>query len=124
MPNSNLGTITWSGSLRPNVKILAPRIRTAVGIYLNYQTPKVQDYMRGNAPWTDQTGNARNGLFAKYSSIEEGKQAIVVYHTMPYGIWLEVRWAGKYAIIHPTITKEGARVFAGLHGLLDRMVGV
>jgi len=27
----------------------------------------------------------------------------VVYHTMPYGLWLEVRWSGRYAIIGPTM---------------------
>lgn len=120
---SNLGTITWSGDLLKNAKKLAPKLDAAVGVYMQYQAPKVQDYMRGNARWQDQTGNARNGLFAKYSKTGGG-HTILVYHTVPYGIWLEVRWAGKYAIIHPTVTIEGRRVFEGLRGLLGKMVSI
>jgi hypothetical protein len=28
---------------------------------------------------------------------------LILLHSMPYGIWLEVRWSGRYAIIGPTM---------------------
>lgn len=73
----------------------------------------VQEYARENASWEDRTGDARSGLTA------EGRQrlttySIILYHTVDYGIWLEVRWDGKYAIILPTIEHMG-------HELMDRL---
>lgn len=61
-----------------------------------------------NAPWTDQTANARSGLHAKASSINGGESfELLLAHSVPYGIWLEVRWSGKYAIIMPTLNVIG-----------------
>ena len=60
-----------------------------------------ESQMRAKAPWTDRTGNARAGLRAVH--LDLGSQhAIVLYHTMPYGFWLEVAHDGKYAILGPT----------------------
>lgn len=97
------------------------------------EAQNVQDYARVNAKWTDQTGNARQGLFARHSTgggrnakgqfTGGGKSThnITLYHTMPYGIWLEVRWAGKYAIIVPTIQVEGARIMGNVNKLMAMM---
>lgn len=85
------------------------------------EAQNVQDAARTNASWTDRTGNARQGLFAKAQSGQRGGHSIVLYHTMPYGIWLEVRWAGKYAIIAPTIQSEGRRIMSNVNKLLAMM---
>lgn len=88
--------------------------------YFEYQETKVQDHMRSNAPWTDRTANARQGLFAK--AFQDGlNHGIVCYHTMPYGIWLEVKNNGQYAIIVPTIQVKGREVMAQMNRLLDKM---
>ena len=121
---ADLGTITWEGDLLLKAKGMSGRLNSAIGLYMHHQTPKVQDYMRSNARWQDRTGNARNGLFAKYVNISDDTFSIDLYHTMPYGIWLEVRWAGKYAIIFPTVQVEGQRIFEGLRGLLGKMVAL
>lgn len=63
-----------------------------------------QNHARTNAPWTDRTGNARQGLFAQPFSDNKSFE-IVLYHTMPYGIWLERRWGGRYSIIPDTVTR-------------------
>ena len=74
---------------------------------------KVQDYAQENAPWDDRTGDARQGLQAKgFQRLTS--YTIVLYHTVDYGIWLEVRWDGRYAIILPTIEHMG-------HELMDRL---
>lgn len=77
-------------------------------------------WAKSNAPWEDQTSNARNGLKAD-AVHEKFKHAIVIYHRVPYGIWLEVRWEGKYAIILPTVAHEGKEVMATLSGLFKAM---
>src|SRR4051812_496159 len=57
-----------------------------------YQTAgDIEDWMKTNAPWSDRTTDARAGLTA--SAIEHPTHPyIVVYHTVPYGVWLEIRW--------------------------------
>jgi len=73
----------------------------------------VQDYAQEHAPWEDRTGEARQGLTAKAEQ-RLTRYTITLFHTVEYGIWLEVRWDGKYAIILPTIEHMG-------HELMDRL---
>lgn len=70
-------------------------------------------YMKDNAPWEDQTGDARDGLTAQ-AKFSFTKYTIVLFHTVDYGIWLEIRWDGKFAIIIPTIEAMGPELMARL----------
>lgn len=77
---------------------------------------QVEQYAKDNAPWEDRTGDARDGLKA----IGEQRlttYTITLYHTTSYGLWLEVRWDGKYAIIVPTLEVMGPRYMAELAAL-------
>jgi hypothetical protein len=123
------GIVVVEDTLSPGVKKFGERLNKGIKTLMQYQTPKVQDYARSNAPWRDRTSNARNGLFAKYTSdVSIGgvstTHRIVLYHTVPYGIWLEVRWSGKYAIIVPTIQEYGAKVMSALSKLLSKLESV
>lgn len=79
---------------------------------------QVEEYAKTNAPWEDRSGAARDGLTAEYVDGGLFQHAIVLYHTADHGIWLEVRWNGRFAIIIPTIEAMGPRVMAGLGGLI------
>lgn len=129
--------IVWiEDSLTPGLKEFGPKLNKAVGAIMKKNAPKVQNYARANAPWTDRTGNARQGLFANYSADREGflgsqfggngkgTHVIDVYHSVNYGIWLEIRWAGKYAIINPTVEHEGARIMGDLSKLMSKLGAV
>jgi hypothetical protein len=113
----------WSHGARTLGRKLATgpqELHKAAVIISNRMAPEVENYMRVNAPWTDRTGNARNGLAAR--AYEEAESVgIVLYHQVSYGIWLEVRWAGRYAIINPTIEAMGPRVMAAYNDLLGRL---
>jgi hypothetical protein len=83
---------------------------------------RVESYAKENAPWEDRTGDAREGLTAK------GQQRlfeyrIILYHTVDYGIWLEVRWGGKYAIIVPTIIHMGNELMNELSMVMTAATG-
>lgn len=110
--------VKWiKNEITPNLIKFPPKMHAALGTFMEYESGNVQDYMRANAPWTDRTGNARQGLFAKHeASLTSHK--IVCYHTMPYGIWLEVAHDGQYRIIVPTIQSEGKRVMNGIRKLM------
>lgn len=107
-------------TLRPGLAAFPAKLDAAIGAVMEYQSANVQDYARSNASWTDRTPNARNGLFAK--AYRRGKaHGIVLYHSVPYGIWLEVRWGGKYRIIVPTIQVQGRAVMQMISKVLQRM---
>lgn len=90
-------------SLSPNLKRLLPVVDAAVDLTFDHFEAVAETKMRTNALWTDRTGNARNGLMAKHDGVPMVKHELTLYHTMPYGFWLEVRWSGRYAIIGPTM---------------------
>jgi hypothetical protein len=69
--------------------------------------------MKSNAKWTDRTGNARQGLNADVQ-VSTNNVAIVLYHTVPYGVFLEVRWGGRYAIILPAMQYGGPLFVAAI----------
>lgn len=60
------------------------------------------EYAKANASWADRTGDAREGLDVDVSW--QGKVIVwEMFHTVDYGLYLETRWNGKYAIIMPTL---------------------
>jgi hypothetical protein len=88
-------------TLTASLVSMEPRIQRAVNLVFEHVATFAESEMRAKAPWTDRTGSARAGLRAVH--LDLGSQhAIVLYHTMPYGFWLEVAHDGKYAIIGPT----------------------
>jgi hypothetical protein len=61
---------------------------------------------KDNAPWKDQTGDARKLLKGK--TIDDGEAiGIQLVHRVEYGKHLETAHSGRYAILKPTI--EGLR---------------
>lgn len=112
--------IVFRDQILPSLKNGHKRMMEAAWITAQREAPNVENYMKNNAPWTDRTSNARNGLAAR--AYREGDSiGILLYHQVDYGIYLETRWGGKYAIINPTIDAEGPRVMAAYNRLLERM---
>lgn len=109
--------ILWvDRSLFHKVASLPPVIDRMVGNVMYFEAQNAQNRMRSEAPWTDRTANARQGLFAR-SGKAEGRYYIVLYHTVPYGIWLEIKNSGRYAIIEPSLQPTGHEVMLSLRSL-------
>lgn len=79
-----------------------PQIKRGMVAAANYVAPLAEAHMKQNAPWTDRSTAARDGLNAQVLVSTNGV-AIVLYHTVPYGIFLEICNGGRYAIIEPTM---------------------
>jgi hypothetical protein len=136
MPSSRGQIVFTEDTLTKGIREFGPKLNLAVGALMKQSAPQVQNYARRNAPWTDRTGNARQGLFAEYSAGREaflgsafggngvGQHTITLYHSVNYGIWLEVRFAGRYAIIAPTIEVEGARIMGKMNKLITKLKAV
>lgn len=111
--------IRWEGKVEANLKTLGLKNKRAMVAAANYVAPKLEEHMRSNATWTDRTGAARNGLGAQ-TVVSTNRVAIVLFHSVSYGVYLETRWGGKYAIIRPTLAVGGpmyAETFKRLAGL-------
>ena len=80
---------------------------------------EMEAYMKANAPWQDRTGDARDGLQAVVVWNSETNFTIYLGHGahIDYGIWLEVRWGGRYAIVTPTAEYYGPQIGARLKGM-------
>ena len=83
-----------------------------------YWGPVMETAAKQDAPWTDRTANARQSLH--YEVVPDLSRDIVelyLAHGMEYGLWLEVRWAGKYQILWPTISEHLTPIKQMLDGI-------
>jgi hypothetical protein len=78
------------------------RRNDALGEYLLGESTKMERWAKENAPWEDQTGNARRFLMAGYDRNEKG-HTVWVGQGVEYGKWLETARDKAYAICLPTI---------------------
>ena len=74
-----------------------------------------QSYARDHGPWEDRTGAAREGISSKTQKHATGIKSSV-YHTMPYGLYLEKRndFHGRYRILQEARSNNLAQLWAAL----------
>lgn len=115
--------IVWTDRALVNqLQTMDARADRALTAIIAYHASRASAYAKKNAPWTDRTSNARNGLFAR-AERDRPKYRIIVAHAVPYGIWLEVKFSGRDGIIRPTINNEGPEVMKTVSELYARMFG-
>lgn len=73
--------------------------------------PEILDYAQFNAPWSDRTGAARAGLDVEVYE-EFGFVVLDLFHSVDYGLWLEVIQNGRFATIMPTLEIFAPEVMA------------
>lgn len=113
--------IRWDDrTLIASLRTFNARADRAITAATAYHATQAVAYARRNAPWTDRTTNARNGLFAT-AQRDYPVYRITIGHSVPYGIWLEVRWSGRFAIIRPTVDHEGPELMKTVSLMYDRM---
>jgi len=72
--------------------------------------PVVENYMKQQAPWTDRTGLARQGMYTKVEYKPKQFIRMDLDHRMWYGKYLEYHHAGRFAIVLPTRDYYGPRI--------------
>lgn len=91
-----------------------------------YYSLRTETYAKSKAPWTDRSTNARSGLGSTFRgevSSQGARFEIDIFHSVPYGIWLEVKYNGKFSIIDRTVRVESARYFKAANTVMARMFG-
>lgn len=109
-----------SEALFRNVHDFPKALDRAVTSATEYGATFGESHMRANAPWTDRTGAARATLSATASHNPGKSHSIILSHGVHYGIWLEVKHSGRYAIVVPSLTVVGRKVMGLIDDLLSR----
>ena len=113
-------TIRWTVPpevLGRNIRDYADRLLAAVFDLSQFFAAKIEAYAKARAPWTDRTGNARQGLTAR-SFRTATAVTLVLFHAVEYGIWLEVANAGNYAIILRALEAHYQPYMQAIQGLM------
>lgn len=126
--------INWeTKELMTSIAELGPRIERGLAVTGGKIAADGEAWMKSNAPWNDVTGNARSGLRGTYGGPGGGRDSggrftaggggahthrVVFSHSMDYGIWLEIRFEARNAIIMPAVEKFSVEWAALLSRLL------
>lgn len=106
----------WQGleGLNDNLLQFEAKTLNDVRVAAENLAEEMESYMKANAAWTDDTGNAREGLQAVVAWQDDKNFSIMLGHgaEIYYGIWLEVRWGGRFAIVLPTAQHFGPQLGA------------
>lgn len=101
---------------------LDDRIRYIITGQFGFAEDEATAYAKLNAPWRDDSGNARSGLFTTtVVGLSRDHWELIVSHAVYYGIFLEVCNSGKYAIIMPTIKYIGPKILKRMERSLERI---
>lgn len=94
---------TWvTNTLAKRIPFFAPGVKAEIDLRMEQLARDLQTHMKQNAPWSDRTGQAREGLNAEVVKKLLSSE-IVLYNDAEHGFWLEVAMNGEYAIIIPTL---------------------
>lgn len=110
--------------LKRNLDEFGPKVDGYIHAVTTYQAARAESFMRTTAPWTDRTGNARSGLTGVAVWNKGSSHLIRLFHRVSYGIFLEVRWAGRFAVIAPTIRRFGPDTMRLLQKMFNKLGGV
>lgn len=100
---------------------MAEKFGAMVLMYAATKANELEAKMKQNRPWTDRTNMAKATLNAKVSQPDDKTVRITLAHGVEYGIWLELAHEKNYAIIKPTIDKEGPHLVSDLNDLMSKL---
>lgn len=108
-------TVNWTGQreMRNAIQRYGDGCYNVAADIMEYYAPQIEADAQETAPWTDRTGDARAGLFTEVF-FEETRIILVLAHLMEYGVYLETKYAGRYAIIWPTIQGYALEIFGAI----------
>lgn len=118
--------------IQTRLRSLDARLAIAVDALMDYYALKGMGYLKTDAPWTDRTGAARTGLHTSVGGYSRGadgrfmsgsnnQRVITFAHSVNYGIWLEVKYSGRDAVIMPTVLKTGGELMQALQSIMRQM---
>jgi len=114
------GALVWTTRpivLANNAKAYGENVMKALHLLADHFAAVLESAAKSNAKWTDQTGAARQGLTGLAVKSAAGI-VISLFHTMFYGIFLELKHAGRYAVIMRTLESNHAAIMGAARKLV------
>lgn len=112
---------TWiippTAQMGAHVRRARTRLPVAIRVALTQFAAMCLDYARTHHPWTNRTGAAEAGLSTQVEG-DGNRIAMALFHTVYYGIFLELKFGGRDAIIMPTLQAHYAQAVALLLSVL------
>lgn len=104
-------------------KEMERKLKRAVLGTMKFWDGPTERWMKHNAPWTDRTTNARNGLFAVAKKLSSDSWVIIVGHSVDYGVYLELGTENMRSrpIVMPAVHEFAPKVIATLTKILARL---
>jgi hypothetical protein len=116
--------LTWEVPPEQAFEALATAYTSAIhrGVVIIYQrwAPEIANWMKENAPWTDRTGNARQGLYTAVENVVNTMVELIMSHGVEYGIFLELKNAGHFAIVNPALDYFAPKIWQDVRELVSR----
>ena len=106
--------------LKERVYRLDHETRAGLGLAFDVQAAHSTAYMKTNVPWHDRTTAARNGLHA-VTAHGRNRFELILSHAVYYGIWLEVKFSGRDAIILPSLRVAVRELQNRIDGMWGRL---
>lgn len=78
-------------------------VHTLILVLAERYVPRIEAWMKQNAPWQDITANARQSLFADVVDVANSAVVILMGHGVEYGTFLELAHGGRYSILGPAL---------------------
>jgi hypothetical protein len=108
-----LSGIFLRDSLTRGVLIQEAAMKPAIEEEVLNTAAEALEFAKEQAPWTDRTGDARDGLDTDVRW--EGDEIVwELFHTVDYGQWLETIQNGRFSVIMPTLELFAPQVGRGL----------
>lgn len=114
--------LDWNGSnVSKNLAKMEQKLGAVLLMYAATKASELEATMKINRVWTDRTGMAKTTLNAKVSQPSSEVVRITLAHGVDYGMWLEIAHNKNYAIIGPTLEKEGPKLTQDLQNLMSKL---
>lgn len=110
-----------SRQLNNNLRRLPRQVDEQIAAVVEFNSSRGEAYMKTNAPWTDRTSAARNGLFTLAFHLPFVRHEILFSHAVHYGIWLEIANDERFAILLESIKVTGEDTMRQLQGMFGRL---
>lgn len=108
------------GSLGRNLAVFDEECRGFLALDLKVHEQRAEETMKVRAPWKDDTGFARQTLWAD-SDVHEDRMTLVMGHGAEYGIYLEESNEGRFQIIMPTLLATARSFMRSLERMFLQM---
>lgn len=104
-----------------NLKNFVPRLKAALALDAENIAANMEAWAKNNAPWTDQTGDARDFIKQTVKWTNADILMVSLSHNVNYGIYLELCNEGKYAILEKAIAEFGPKFMEGWQDVFKKL---